>query len=244
MRLQKTMYKVTLSTVAMCTNIMFEKTRSKLLTVIFVGVFMSMSGCSIIASKHKLYDGEVGNAVTILSGPTVQVTYIDNRDMGYSFVGQEKEFSVLPGKHTLIIEYADFWSPATGDDEKVVSAPVKLTFIAKPSQTYQITHERLMTLKSSQNFAKKPVFFVKNVVTKSVVDAAFEVSAPKSFVPEFKFETTPEYQFVSDNVVADPVEKNDVPTRTDTGRVLQLQQLWGGATQDEKTAFLQWITAK
>ncbi|MBV1921195.1 MAG: DUF2057 domain-containing protein [Pseudomonadales bacterium] len=244
MRFQKIMYKVTLSTVAMRTNVMFEKLSSKLLVAIFIGAFMSVSGCAIIASKHKLYDGEVAGAVTILSSPTVQVTYIDNRDMGYSFVGQEKEFSVLPGEHTLIIEYADFWSPATGDDEKLVSPPVKLTFIAEPSQTYQILHEPLLTLESSQDFAKTPLFFVENVVTKSVVDAVFDVSAPKSFVPKFKFETTPEYEFASDNVVAESVEKIDVPARTDAGRVSRLQQLWGGATQDEKTAFLQWITVK
>ncbi len=236
---------------------MGTKNMVKLLMIALLGVVMTISGCAIVASKHKLYDGEVANAVTILSSPTVQVTYIDNRDMGYSFVGQEKEFSVLPGEHTLIIEYADFWSPATGEDEKVVSRPVKLTFTAEPSQTYQLTHERLMTLELSQAFAKKPVFRVKNIVTNNVVDAVFEVSAPKSFVSQFKFETTPEYQFVSDSVVSEPalkglqikadvepVEKNGGLVKTNAGRVEQLQQLWADATQDEKANFLQWITVK
>ena len=228
----------------MRTNIMCIKNVSKLLAIALVSVFMALSGCAIIASKHKLYDGEVANAVTILSGPTVQVTYIDNRDMGYSFVGQEKEFLVLPGEHTLIIEYADFWSPATGDEEKVASRPVKLTFTAEPNQTYQLSHERLVTLESSKVFAKKPVFFVKNIVTNSVVvDAVFEASAPKSFVPKFKFETTPEYQFASDSAVVESTGK--VPqVIVNTGRVERLQQLWAGATQDEKAMFLQWITVK
>jgi len=238
-------------------KIMHTKKMAKLSMIALLGAVMTMPGCAIIASKHKLYDGEVENAVTILSSPTVQVTYIDNRDMGYSFVGQEKEFSVLPGEHTLVIEYADFWSPATGEDEKVVSRPVKLTFTAEPSQTYQLTHERLVTLESSQVFAKKPVFIVKNVVTNSVVDAVFELSAPKSFVPQFKFETTPEYQFVSDSVVSEsavkvlqiktdrePAEKNSSLVNEHVGRVASLQQLWAGATQDEKTTFLQWITVK
>ena len=237
---------------------MHTKKMAKLLMVALLSAVIAVStGCAIIASKHKLYDGEVANAVTILSSPTVQVTYIDNRDMGYSFVGQEKEFSVLPGEHTLIIEYADFWSPATGEDEKVVSRPVKLTFTAEPSQTYQLTHERLVTLASSQVFAKKPVFIVKNVVTNNVVDAVFELSAPKSFVPQFKFETTPEYQFVSDSVVSESavkilpikmdieaVDKNSSLMSENVGRVARLQQLWAGATQDEKTTFLQWITVK
>ena len=240
----------------------FEKTQKtrkmvKLLMIVLLGVVMAVSGCAIIASKHKLYDGEVANAVTILSSPTVQVTYIDNQDMGYSFVGQEKEFSVLPGEHTLIIEYADFWSPATGEDEKVVSRPVKLTFTAEPSQTYQLSHERLVTLESSKVFAKKPVFFVKNIVTNSIVDTVFEASVPKSFLPKFKFETTPEYQFVSDNVVVDPVqsvsqiEEGVAPVEAvasqaieGVGRVEQLQQLWAVATKDEKTRFLQWMTVK
>jgi hypothetical protein len=240
-------------------KVMCTKNVRKLLMIALLGMVMAVSGCAIIASKHKLYDGEVANAVTILSSPTVQVTYIDNRDMGYSFVGQEKEFSVLPGKHTLIIEYADFWSPATGEDEKVVSPPVKLTFIAEPSQTYQVSHERLITLESSQAFAKTPVFFVKNIVTGNIVNAAFEASAPKIFVPKFKFETTPEYQFASDSDSAAPesaqkmsqkntdikfVGKNDNLVKASKGRVAQLQKLWSGTTPKEKAVFLQWITIK
>jgi len=239
-----------------CTEKMLKR-----LMVVLMGVFMMLSGCAIIASKHKLYDGEVANAVTILSSPTIQVTYIDNQDMGYSFIGQGKEFSVLPGEHTLIIEYADFWSPATGEDEKVVSRPVKLTFTAEPNQTYELSHEGLVTLESSKLFSKKPVFFVKNIVTDNIVDAIFEVSAPKSFFPKLKFESTPEYQFTSDSVVVIPVPKvsqvtarveNSVEAVNDpvkevkenAGRVERLQKLWARATQDEKTIFLQWITVK
>lgn len=241
----------------MCIKSICAKNVFKKLAVALVVAVITLSGCAIIASKHKLYDGDVADAVTILSGPTIQVTYIDNLDMGYSFVGQEKEFLVLPGEHTLIIEYADFWSPATGDDEKVVSRPVKLTFTAEPSQTYQLSHERLITLESSQAFAKMPAFSVKNVVTNNVVDAVFEVSAPKSFISQLKFKATPEYRFLSDSVASEPapkvlqiktdvepVGKNGSLVNESVGRVERLQQLWSDATQGEKASFLQWITVK
>ncbi len=257
MKFQKTMHIAIMSAATIRVKSQCKKIMSNLLLFALLSTVIATSGCAIIASKHKLYDGEVANAVTILSSPTIQVTYIDNHDMGYSFIGQEKEFSVLPGEHTLILEYADFWSPATGEDEKVTSRPVKFTFTAEPSQTYQLSHERLATLESSKVFAKKPMFFVKNIVTGSVVDSVFEVSAPKSFLPKFKFESTPEYQFASDNVVdeptpkspqikkhVEPVETVDNLVKVKGGRVARLQDLWASATKDEKTTFLQWITVK
>lgn len=211
-----------------------------------------MSGCNTLASKHKLYEGEVANAATIRSFGTVLVEYVDNKDMGMNFVGQEKEYSVLPGEHTLIVEYADFWSPSSGDDEKVTSAPIKVTFNAEPNQTYQILHERVTSLDDSKKFAKKPVLFVKNVTSGKKVKAAFELAAPKSFVPKFTFASTPDYQFESDGAATNtqvsqqaaekkpPVHKAAVPVSA----LRDMQQLWNTATKEEKSAFLQWITVK
>lgn len=193
-----------------------------------------VTGCSSLATRHNLYEGEADNAAIILSSDTIQVEYIDNRDVGVSFIGQSKEFAVLPGQHTLIMKYADFWSPTTGDDEKVTSRPVKVTFTVEANQTYQLSHQRVDTLEKSQTFAKEPVFFVKNVDTNTIVDATFEASAPKSFLPELKFESTPEYRFASDGAaVASP-----------PNRLQNLQQIWSAATKEEKAAFLQWITIK
>ena len=60
-------------------KIMCTKSAIKLLMIALLGAVMAVSGCAIVGSKHKLYDGEVTSAVTILSSPTVQVAYIDNR---------------------------------------------------------------------------------------------------------------------------------------------------------------------
>ena len=234
-------------------------------------VSLLLSGCNTLATKHTLYEGEVANAATIRSFDTVLVEYVDNKSMGMNFVGQEKEYSVLPGVHTVIVEYADFWSPSSGEDEKVTSAPVKITFNTEPNQTYQILHDRVASLENSKNFAEKPVFFVKNITSGKIIDANFELAAPKSFIPTIKFASTPDYQFVSDGpaVEAGAVTKATVnagaKTVTDSAQVSQseqliqesvqtssspasalhnMQQLWEGATKEEKAAFLQWITVK
>jgi len=229
---------------------LFKQSLSIFLIVNLTLGFLTLSGCSSLTSKKALYEGEVADAATIRSFDTVQVDYIDNKPMAMSFVGQIKEYGVLPGQHTLIVRYADFWSLDSGDDEKVTSPPVKITFTAEPNQTYQIQHKSVPSFEQSKVFAGKPVLLVKNVVTGSVVAADFELAAPKSFMSGLRFASTPDYQFSSEGVaknsaVESGVVGNSAAMNTTVSSTLgSLQQLWGTATKEEKAHFLQWITVK
>ncbi|OUS24933.1 hypothetical protein A9Q99_23075 [Gammaproteobacteria bacterium 45_16_T64] len=235
-------------------SVVFKITGKFLKAAFFIGA-SGLLGCSGLAGKYALYDGVVADAATIKSSGTILFNYIDNRDMGLSFVGQEKEYGVLPGEHSLVIEYADFWSLTSGDDEKVYSRPVKVTFVAKPSQHYQIRHEEVSTFEQSVIFAKKPVFAVWNTVTGKVVDAKYELSEPRSFLPKMKFESTPDYVFTrqKENTEIGSVENNPpnlapaVVQEPKVGKfevVNILKQQWEAASAEERAVFLQWITAK
>lgn len=233
----------------------FKATGRALKVALLVGV-SGLHGCSVLNSKSTLYDGVVADAATIKSSETVLFNYIDNRDLGLSFVGQEKEYGVLPGRHSLIVEYADFWSLSNGDDEKVSSRPVKVTFVAKPRQHYQVRHEEVATFEQSKIFAKKPEFTVYNTTTGEVVDAGYELSAPRSFIPKIKFESTPDYVFVGKQEnremdIAGNGKKNTTlaavvqgSKNVKPGVVNVLKQHWQAASAEERAIFLQWITAK
>ena len=227
---------------------LFKQFSSKVLGLCILVGLLALSGCGNLLNKKTLYEGEVPDAATILSFDTVQVEYIDNKSMPISFVGQVKEYGVLPGEHTLIIKYVDFWDQDSDEGDIVKSDPVRVTFTAEPKQTYQIRHEAVPTFKQSKAFAERPSFVIKNLETDQIVDARYEFAIPRSFMEGLKFEKSKDVPFVGDAAAAstanDSAKVDDAENLAAPSALEELQQLWGRATESEKTSFLQWITTK
>ena len=189
---------------------------------------------------HKLYEGDPAQAAHIYSFETVLIKYIDNEDMGVGFIGQKHVYDIPAGQHTLLVEYSDIFDVDADNHEKVVSRPVKITFMAEAGKRYQVQHEPQKRLNHAKSFAEKPDFRVVELPGETRVPVTVELSRPREFLAGLKFENTPTYEFASDKVAA-AAPAGQAVTGSESSHLKMLQYSWQNATAAERDAFLRWI---
>lgn len=206
---------------------------------------------------HKLYEGDPAQAAHIDSFETVLIKYIDNEDMGVGFIGQKHVYDIQAGQHTLLVEYSDIFDVDADNHEKVVSRPVKITFVAEAGKRYQVQHEPQKRLNHAKSFAEKPDFRVVELPGGTRVPVTVELSRPREFLAGLKFENTPTYEFASDKVhaaapagaavvagaagVAAAAPAGQAAPGTEAPHLKMLQYSWQNASAAERDAFLKWI---
>lgn len=216
--------------------------------LVLVLLALIVSGCAA-NRHHKLYEGDPALRAQIQSFDTVLIKYIDDEDMGMSFIGQKQTYDIKAGQHTLLVEYSDLFQVDADQHEKIVSRPAKVTFIAEAGKQYQIQHAPQKRLDNGRAFAEKPEFWVVELASGDRVAAEVELSRPRSFLQGLKFENTPSYEFASDGVkpsatVVSASDTGSVTPATATMEPTTLQMLqysWKNASAQEKAAFLDWI---
>lgn len=207
---------------------------------------------------HKLYEGDPAQMAHIDSFDTVLIKYIDDEDMGVSFIGQKQVYDIKAGQHTLLVEYSDIFDLDADHHEKIVSRPVKITFMAEPGKRYQVQHTPQNRLNHAKAFAVKPDFWVVELPGMTRIHSTLELSRPRNFLQGLKFENTPDYEFASDAVTAAPAATAvavtagaataataSQPAQTgnaESPHLKMLQYSWKNASQAEKEAFLKWIS--
>lgn len=216
--------------------------------------------CSLVLAAcasgrhHKLYEGDPAQAAHIESFATVLIKYIDNEDMGIGFIGQKHVYDIPAGQHTLLVEYSDIFDVDADNHEKVVSRPVKITFVAEAGKRYQVQHEPQKRLNHAKSFAENPDFWVVELPGETRVPVTVELSRPREFLAGLKFENTPTYEFASDKVqaaapvavagaagVAVAAPAGQAAAGAETPHLKMLQYSWQNASAAERDAFLRWI---
>lgn len=212
-----------------------------ILTALLVAL---ITGCAS-GRHHKLYDGD--QKAQILSFDTVLIKYIDDEDMGVSFIGQKHTYDIKAGQHVLLVEYSDIFDVDADQHEKIVSRPAKITFIAEPGKQYQVRHPPQQRLNNAKAFAEKPKFWVVEMPSGDRVAADMELSRPRSFLSGLSLANSPEYVFASDSVAAAPAQTSaaaKAPAGDAAGELSNLKMLqysWKNASEQERAAFLEWI---
>lgn len=211
--------------------------------LVLVLLALIVSGCAS-NRHHKLYEGDPALRAQIQSFDTVLIKYIDDEDMGMSFIGQKQTYDIKAGQHTLLVEYSDLFQIDSDQHEKIVSRPAKVTFIAEAGKQYQIQHAPQKRLDNARAFAEKPEFWVVELASGDRVAAEVELSRPRSFLQGLKAMNAPEYVFVSD--AATPAAAQTVPAVGDSTTASQphlemLKFSWQNASASERQAFLEWI---
>lgn len=211
--------------------------------LVLVLLALIVSGCAA-NRHHKLYEGDPALRAQIQSFDTVLIKYIDDEDMGMSFIGQKQTYDIKAGQHTLLVEYSDLFQVDADQHEKIVSRPAKVTFIAEPGKQYQLQHAPQKRLDNARAFAEKPEFWVVELGSGDRVAAEVELSRPRSFLQGLKVQSAPEYVFVSD--AATPAAAQAVPAVDQSGTASQphlemLKFSWQNASASERQAFLEWI---
>lgn len=216
-----------------------------------------VSGCASMR-HHTLYEGDPAQMSHIISFDTVLIKYVDDEDMGVSFIGQKQTYDLKAGKHVLLVEYSDLFDVGSDEHEKVVSRPAKVTFVAEAGKQYQIQHPKQQRLDNAKAFAQKPEFYVVEVGSGNRVAAEVELSRPRSFLAGLKLENTPEYEFASDSVATANNAAGAAPitvsasgsglsnnnAATDGGEISNLKMLqysWKNASAQERATFLEWV---
>lgn len=200
-------------------------------------VALVASGCTSVR-HHVLYEGDPAQKSQIHSYDTVLIKYIDDQDMGMSFIGQEQIYDIQAGQHVLLVEYSDLFALDADRHEKVVSRPAKVSFTAEAGKRYQVRHPPQKQLQDAKAFADKPEFWVVELPSGDLVASQMELSRPRSFVPRLKLANTPEYEFASDAV------NHPAPPVTGSGdqpHLKMLQYTWKNASEQERAAFLEWL---
>lgn len=232
----------------------------QLTATFLLGVAICLGACSTQLT-HDLHQGAPEQAVSIKSFPTVLIKSIDNEDTGFGFIGQEQQYTLSPGQHTLIFEYADLWDLSADEHDKVVSPRVKLVFSAEAGKTYQIQHAKMENVQQSRAFAKRPEFQLvqlgedgQNVNTLSA--AIFEVSQPRNLLSLIKFDSERDYAFASDNGDSDSKDLNAAArdqfgeekggqqaakAESEFPHLNMLKFSWQQASEAERKLFLQWL---
>lgn len=238
------------------------------IATLMLGAAMLLSACSTQLT-HNLYRGTPEQAVSFKSFPTILIKSIDNVDTGFGFIGQAQQYTLSPGQHTLIFEYADLWDISADEHDKIVSPRVKLVFTAEAGKTYQIQHAKMDNVEQSRAFARQPEFRLVQLgeagnTVATLSSALFEVSQPRNLLSLIKFESEPDFAFASDVPKERKVMKevqvgagDGAETVTQPGKVISNQQpaspvsdlphlnmlkfSWQQASEAERNLFLQWL---
>lgn len=202
-------------------------------------VALLLTGCAGVR-QHTLYEGDPAQKAQIQSYDTVLIKYIDDHDMGVSFIGQKHTYDIQAGQHVLLVEYSDIFAVDADQHDKVVSRPAKVTFTAEAGKQYQVQHAPQKKLSDAKTFAEKPEFRVVELPSGNLVASQVELSRPRSFMPTLKLANTPEYEFASDRVT--PVQAaSSTSTADEEHHLRMLQYTWKNASEKERAAFLEWI---
>lgn len=224
-------------------------------TLFLVLLAMVLSGCAS-SRHHTLYDGDPALRAGIQSFDTVMIRYIDDEDMGLSFIGQKQQYDIKAGQHTLLVEYSDIFQIDADQHDKVVSRPAKVTFVAEAGKQYQVQHPPQQRLNNAKAFAEKPEFWVVELGSGERVASQVELSRPRSFMTGLKSVNTPEYEFASDalspgaagaSAAAASVAQGVTPAATagaaGPSNLQMLQYSWKNASAEDRAAFLEWINS-
>jgi uncharacterized protein YccT (UPF0319 family) len=185
-----------------------------------------LTGCET-TTTHDVSSGATAPAV-VIARDTVQVERIDAREQSQVFIGQEHRYVVAPGEHAWVIRYADIFYASDDTHDKVVSRPVRLTFVAEPGKQYAFTHVPQKTPESARIFARDPQVRVVTT-TGTGVPVRTEVGEDTGF-------------FTSGQV---PVDRDafvtDRPGNDGPAALTTLQEGWRRANEGQRRQFLEWI---
>ncbi len=225
--------------------------------IVTISLALLLAGCAA-TRHHTLYEGDPAQKAEILSFETVIIKYIDEEDMGVSFIGQHQVYDIKAGPHVLVLEYSDLFDVNSDTHEKVVSRLAKISFNAEAGKQYQVQHPPQKQLADAQSFAKRPEFWVVELPSGERVASSMELSRPRGFLASLKPGSTLDEEFVSDSIetaapadVAVPAANASaaavVAKPNDSGELSNLKMLqysWKNASEQERTEFLEWVKGK
>lgn len=207
----------------------------------FCGMVLSflISLFPVSAEPVQTWDGppRPPEQTVILEIPyTVSFLSVDGEDFSNFtglFGGKISEFAVLPGHHTLELQYYEMFDTGIDDHESIRSDTVPVTFDGVAGQRYRLTHPPQETPDAAKEFARNPRFEIQRVdpADTSTGDAGSAVqSSPRAVSGKKPSDKTSKTGNTSGSDRLDPLE--------------QLKMYWRKATPEERAAFLQYIAGE
>ncbi|CBL46421.1 Hypothetical protein HDN1F_28380 [gamma proteobacterium HdN1] len=226
----------------------------------FICAALLISGCSSV-QRHVAYDGPQNQQVNVEANDTVLVNYIDAVEQGTVFIGQKHTYVVAPGPHVFVIRYGAMFQVDADNHEKLLSAPVKVTFDAVAGKRYRFEHAPQNTLDQARAFARAPQFSLIQLPENTSVAASFEQSLPARLLPNISLNKEGGYVFASEQTALAPAPASVTapalaPATLISGKLTDgndmqggnalntLKRSWLRANQQERQVFMEWLEAQ
>ena len=205
---------------------------------------MLLTGCASLKT-YDMYEGDNSQAATLLSFDTLLIDRVDLRDMGMGLIGQRYQYLLSPGRHALVVRYADIWDVNAGDHEKITSPAITVSFALEAGNTYQLSHAAIENIEASVEFAKKPVIHLINVGTGELVDVSFKVAERKNILSALNLvagssEVNSTSKLANSHSLKNPVS-DIAPLEIPSAGLSALKHAWLKSSQQDRSKFLQWI---
>ncbi|WP_455203335.1 DUF2057 domain-containing protein [Kaarinaea lacus] len=237
-----------------------------------VSVFLlGLMACTSVP-KHQAYPGEAKPAsevATFIVPKEFQLLYVDDESYRQSFVIEGVEVTMLPGAHTLVMEYMQIWDINSESHERIKTQPFLTKFTAAAGKTYSLGFPEQKSIEDARAFANDPKVEVIDTANNKALQAEVKYnlgeegflaklfgsskSETKSAnssanVDQQSFATGAEAASAAAAVAVTAVEdktKNDADktsaTANDSQAMQMLKYWWQQADQKEQQKFLQWL---
>lgn len=110
------------------------------------------------------------SATTLTVAENLIVTEVNNKGVEHGFIGQKSNFTLGPGKHTLIVRFKDVFEDLDFAEEKMVeSNPFAVSFLINKQQRLTLKTTKILNLKQAERFAKSPEIMLLDEKTQPLV---------------------------------------------------------------------------
>ena len=203
-----------------------------LILVVTILVFNSNAATKQTWKGDKKSPGEV---ITLEVPYTVTVGKVDDHsfmDLSGVIGGKSNKYLILPGDHTIQVQYYDLFETGSDDHESIRSEWITLKISGKPGAFLKLTHKDVDDLDDARKFAENPAFHIKVLNPGNELKSDLETKQPAEVKPGKKL---------------DKIEpENTRPPKVEQlkGNLDLMKNWWKEASEEDRTAFLQWIVAE
>ena len=205
-------------------------------------IVFGLSGCGTLKSDFN-YAGGATETVALVVPMPLRVRSLDGRSVSLPMMLQYPYTVTLSaGPHTLAFQYGEAWGQ--GRSNEMVRSPImELNFDARSGESYQLNFQRPESV-SEYDLAEEYIAGF----SAWLMDAQGQKIAARSTgnlggIGAKLASIASVSESAAEKPVAVQVETPAESTSEASSRLQSMQQLWGGASDDEKKLFMQWVVA-
>ena len=164
--------------------------------------------------------------------------FVNGKKHNQPLISGRTRLQLAPGKYHFVVEYDNFWVNELGDDDRITSQAVLISFEAEAGKHYQLQFPSPKDIQQAKHYAKSPQVSIIEKTSGTTIDSTVKYQLTEDILNARLKELT-NIPMAGGNNETSNKSKN---TAAGSDKAMEmLQYWWNQAGETQKRAFKHWL---